>query len=1040
MQRILFTFSILFLSILFSISYGQKNNWLWIDASEGQFRSDNISDLKTRLDIYGNNDLRIISHETDRLNVSHTKFRQYVSGYPVEGGVLIHHSYPDGRQLVNGLWLENFNPTMAGSMISVGQALKIIETVFPAHREKGWMRFPENDRFKPETELVWFDRNHSTNAEEYRLAYKISCIVSSPYQHYNVYVDANTGMVLHKYSTTRTINVPASGEGYHSGDVEFTVDSIRADHYEMRQSERNGSVSIYTYDSPYRDTEKLFESSDNTWPNKIAVDCHWGVEKAIDYFYNRHGREGITGQGGDVIVRVHVRDPFTGEPMENAFWDGSINIGDGDPNGTLKKPLSSLNIIAHELAHGVTEYSADLIYSDESGSINEAFSDIFGATIVAEYLPEYTWDIGGEVDYVFRRMNDPNSVQMPAYYKGEYWSESNNPPHQNGAVGSLWYYYLVEGGNGNNEVGDTFFIQALGFETAAKIAYRSLTVYLTENSDFHDFYTASLQSAIDLYGVCSDEAVNVTRAWAAVGVGEPIYDNDFKMVGLDGLESACGLGFEPVKVNFNFNSCNITIPEGTSLILSYSLNGGTEISEEYLTETELTGGENLEYTFETLPDLSETGNYEIKIWVSFELDEYNSNDTVTLTIENRLVQNEDFGMADISRKEGTEVCGFELKGFDFEIQFLGCDHLPEGTLVPISFDLDGNKVLIDLILDDELEYGETRSFEFPLSLTAGSYGIHELTAKVSFPGDPFPGNNIITKSFTFHESLGEEVLYDFNLDSDADEFIISQGSRAFKYTIESRTDKPSEGNAIYFGGGEIVDWNTFEMLFDIPLYEEDIWELNQEYESMMCKCVDAREWDRVFLDFDMFISQVKDIWLDFFGISDYLFANMRVLIDGVPVTPTFGDTDGKYLRKSIDLSDYANQEFQLCFQMKGIVGKNIFIFFGVPGGDNVRLDNIRISHTPVSSNDLPLTNNSLLLYPVPGNESLKINISDPGSGNAIIQILNNSGQVVHTKHEQLTGSENKLEINIHDLRPGIYFLRITDQKTGNTRTAKFIKI
>ena len=376
------------LSVFLSVSYGQKNSWIWIEASEGQFRSENIFGLKTQLEINDKNDLRIMSRDTDRMNVSHTKFSQYVGGFPIEAAIFIHHTYPDGRQLVNGLWLEEFNPPAAENIISAEQALKIVETVFPKQRDKAWLRFPGVERFKPEIGLVWFDRDYSTDADKYRLAYKISCIVSSPYQHYNVFVDAITGMVLDKYATTRTINVPASGRGYHNGDVDFTVDSIRADHYEMQQIERNGNISIITYDSPTPETEKVFTSSDNTWQDSIAVDCHWGTEKTIDYFYKHHGREGLTGEGGAVIVRVHVLDPFTGEPMENAFWDGTINIGDGNPDGTITKPLSSLNIVAHELTHGVTEYSADLIYSGESGSINEAFSDIFAATIVAEYLPE----------------------------------------------------------------------------------------------------------------------------------------------------------------------------------------------------------------------------------------------------------------------------------------------------------------------------------------------------------------------------------------------------------------------------------------------------------------------------------------------------------------------------------------------------------------------------------------------------------------------------------------------------------------------------
>ncbi len=206
-----------------------------------------------------------------------------------------------------------------------------------------------------------------------------------------------------------------------------------------------------------------------------------------------------------------------------------MTYGDGD--GYEYYPFTSRDIVAHEITHGLTENTAGLYYQYESGALNESFSDIFGIAVDfytdpdnANYLMAEQVTIDGNG---IRSMSDPNSHGHPDTYMGDYWyygSGDNGGVHMNSGVQNYWFYLLCEGGSGQNDSANYYNVNAIGIDKAAAIAYRNLTVYLGPNSDYEDARFYSIQSAIDLYGSCSDEVIQVTNAWYAVGVGTPFND------------------------------------------------------------------------------------------------------------------------------------------------------------------------------------------------------------------------------------------------------------------------------------------------------------------------------------------------------------------------------------------------------------------------------------------------------------------------------------------------------------------------------------
>jgi hypothetical protein len=208
-----------------------------------------------------------------------------------------------------------------------------------------------------------------------------------------------------------------------------------------------------------------------------------------------------------------------------------MTYGDGGTSGsTTYTPLTALDVCGHEITHGVTERTSGLIYSKESGAMNEGFSDIFGTAI--EFYAKGAagnWQIGENIGAAFRSMSNPNQFNQPDTYGGTYWvnttscSPNNNNDqcgvHTNSGVLNFWFYLLSQGGNGTNDIGSVYTVSGLGIDAAAAIAYRTNTVYLTGSSTYANARTYAIQSATDLYGAGSAQVIATTNAWYAVGVG-----------------------------------------------------------------------------------------------------------------------------------------------------------------------------------------------------------------------------------------------------------------------------------------------------------------------------------------------------------------------------------------------------------------------------------------------------------------------------------------------------------------------------------------
>ncbi|HRI68533.1 MAG TPA: M4 family metallopeptidase [Polyangium sp.] len=289
--------------------------------------------------------------------------------------------------------------------------------------------------------------------------------------------------------------------------------------------------------------------------------AHDNAGRVHDYYLSKHSRDSFDGAGAIITSSVHYSRNYV-----NAYWNSSQMVyGDGD--GVQSGPLTVLDVVGHEITHAVTERSSNLVYSNESGALNEAMSDIFGAAIEAHRdgaVSGNTWKVGeecwtpGTAGDSLRQMDDPGLYGDYDYYPTRYTGTSDNGGvHWNSGIANLAFALAVKGGThprGKTTVNVTALSSTgtTSIDMGAKIFYRANTVYMTSGSDFLSAAGATSQAATDLYGATA--ANSIVQAWKAVGV--PVF-NWTVLGNKTGLSASKKNG----KVNYTF-----TVPAGATAV------------------------------------------------------------------------------------------------------------------------------------------------------------------------------------------------------------------------------------------------------------------------------------------------------------------------------------------------------------------------------------------------------------------------------------------------------------------------------------------
>ncbi len=493
----------------------------------------------------------------------------------------------------------------------------------------------------PEGELVYLNNT---------LAYKFDIYATMPMSRSWIFVDATSGSIIATENRIHDVNVPASGPTLYDANQAFTADFTGVD-YRLRESDAAGPPQlggVETYDlnegTNYGNAVDFVSNNQNFGESghELGNQTHWGTEKTWEYYFNQHGRDSWDGAGATLVSYTSYRSNYV-----NAFWNGSfMTYGDGD--GNSRGPLVSLDIVGHEITHGVVQSTAGLIYRNQSGALNESFADIFGEAVEHHARNNNDWLMGGDIGLngntgQFRSMQNPNQFADPDTYLGDYWYVGNGDAggvHINSGVMNKWFYIMTVGEAGTNDTGHTYNVAAVGIDDAAAIAYRNLSVYLTPNSTYPDARVGAVQSAIDLFGVGSQQHLSTKAAWDAVGVYS--LTEEFVLTPVQPMGSQVYTANAINEIQFDSDvrefdlpldaNQKITLMVGTmtgDLVPQVTITNPTGLMLAHYTASSSSDSifiENLpaveagEYTISVKGDAATTGQFEAKLWMNTGLE------------------------------------------------------------------------------------------------------------------------------------------------------------------------------------------------------------------------------------------------------------------------------------------------------------------------------------------------------------------------------------------------------------------------------------
>jgi Zn-dependent metalloprotease len=361
-----------------------------------------------------------------------------------------------------------------------------------------------------------------------------------------VFVDARTGGLVHRYPDLRSEAAVGLGSGVWGDRKKVSADSSAGG---FLAEDRLRPPALATYDLRYSlsaagealstgrlDPALVARDGDNQWTDGAVVDAHAFAGLTYDYYFKRHGRRGIDGL--DLPMRSVTHFVPRSYEFANAFWDpfsSAMYYGDGDSE--FASFSGALDVVAHELTHGVTQYTWDGIYEGESGALNEAFSDVMGTGAEFFHQPagpgrlQADYFLGEDLAFVFdpprtavRSMENPAlfcSASLgqcdPDHYSRRYRGAADGGGvHHNSGIANQAFYLLAEGGVNRTSGQRVAGLGPGGRERAERIFYRGFTAYLTPSANFLDARAATIRAARDLYGEA--DAAQVALAWSAVGV------------------------------------------------------------------------------------------------------------------------------------------------------------------------------------------------------------------------------------------------------------------------------------------------------------------------------------------------------------------------------------------------------------------------------------------------------------------------------------------------------------------------------------------
>jgi bacillolysin len=515
---------------------------------------------------FGSDDAMVFKQtEIDSKGNQHNRYQQYHKGYLVEGGEMIEHLEDCKVILVNGKFIENLNGNIAGTISESSALLFALAAVGAssyAWQDTTWEnslkeeKVDPNATYFPKGELYWAYPTPTNFApSNYKLTWVFIVLSTTPFALQKVFINAKNG-VIEKKINLNICNGPGttSYNGIQQLDTKWTG-GFNHNHFHMIANDggrnietKRGSVSI----SPFNKIDHLHDG-DDVWlaDDVLNSSAHWSITESWKYFKTFFNRKNWNNQNQKINVLSDVtllNNAFCFPPLNLVVF--GVSSGTNAQFGAAGTNLATVDIAGHEYTHGVVASTAGLVNNGESGALNESFADIFGILIEQSATGNIDWvngnDLGGGG---LRSISNPDNILQqwlpfcglpvsgqPITYQGVNWFPTNSlcdngGVHMNNSVQNRWFFLLSQGGVQNG-----ITVQGITTGSAAQIVYLNLTAFLVSTSNYLASRVGSIAAATALFGACSNEVIQTTNAWAAVGVGQAFIST---CATINGVSSVC---------------------------------------------------------------------------------------------------------------------------------------------------------------------------------------------------------------------------------------------------------------------------------------------------------------------------------------------------------------------------------------------------------------------------------------------------------------------------------------------------------------------
>jgi len=446
-------------------------------------------------------ELRVLASETDNLGMVNIRYAQTYAGLDVWPAQLSVHLDAQGNVAM-----------MDGAYIATPEGVATVPQIAESESEtraKALVPGGELAKGSKPTLIVYGSLDKPP-----RLGWK-SEVVSGLQNDWVVVIDALDGSTLTAFNQVADANVSGSGVDLLGQTRNLNVWQSGSTYYMLNASKSMfnpvvGSGYIYIVDAAntninqvaFQNLRDITSANPNLWSIPDGVSAAYNFSETYDYYQARFNRNSYNGLGSNMVAVVRISG------YTNASWHNDIKMM---LFGNADRYAASLDVIGHELTHGVT-YSVGgngvLTMDGQPRSLNEAFSDIFGEMIEARTKGTNDWIIGSQLNSPVRNIANPAPLGFPTNMSQLLTDAADNGEcHYNSTIFSHAYYFLAAGLKG-----------AIGNTNAEQIFYRCLTQSMQPQSQFIDARLGCIAAAETLYGINSINALKTAEAFDDVGI------------------------------------------------------------------------------------------------------------------------------------------------------------------------------------------------------------------------------------------------------------------------------------------------------------------------------------------------------------------------------------------------------------------------------------------------------------------------------------------------------------------------------------------